>query len=70
MTILEKAAIEIEKIRPDMAPGDIKNCGEELGITKDNVSLYMRGKGRNPETAVKIVTYLRKVVNERKKSIA
>lgn len=70
MTILEKALYELRGLKENLAPGDLTKCAKEIGITKGSLSLYMNKKGGNPDTALKALTYLRKVVNERKKSIA
>jgi len=70
MTILEKVTIELSKLKPDLAKGDVAKSEKEIGITRENIYLYFKGKGSNPETAVRILQHFRKIVDERKKAIA
>ena len=70
MTILEQANKELQDLRPNLAPGDLKRCAKEIGITAENVSLYMNRKGGNPQRAIEILTFLKNIISDRKKQLA
>ena len=70
MTILEKVNEQLAEIKPKTVYGDLSRCSKIVGITKEVICVYSNGKGRNPNTAIKILNGLKKIVEQREKSIA
>lgn len=65
MTTLEKTQQDLLEIRNKLMRGDIQECCKEIHRSKALLSLYLKGKGKHTDTALSIIQFLRKKINQR-----
>lgn len=65
MTQIQKLANELKTMKVNITTQDKKNCVKELDLHHNTVSNYLRGDGRDADTATKLIKFFTKQIEKR-----
>lgn len=66
-TQVERFAVFLKELRPDVTEDDRIAAQKRLKVSYNTISGYINGKGKNNDTALKLITFFKERIAERDK---